>query len=149
MPTLFEQLQSDLKTAVLQHEDVRKDTIRLLIAACKKISADTGSSLDDDEVLNILLREKKTRQESIEQYTLGGREDLARKEAAEIEIIQTYLPVQLDESAITAEVEKVLAETGATTIKDMGKVMGLLGSHLKGKADMSLVSRKVKEALSP
>ncbi len=144
---LFEQLRHDLKSAMLNHEDLRKDTIRLIIAAFKKIEADTGKDVDDDDCLNILLREKKTRQESVEQYRLGGREDLAQRELAEISIIDLYLPVPMSDADVEATVARVMAETEAVTAKDMGKVMAGLGA-LRGKADMKKVSALVRAKLS-
>jgi uncharacterized protein len=147
MSDLYAGFRDDLKTALLSGDETKKETLRMIIAACKKVEADTGKTLDDEEVINVLLRERKTRQESIEQFRLGGREDLVQKEAAQLAVVEAYLPVQFGNEEIDAKIGEVIAALQATTIRDMGKVMAKLNQELRGKADMKTVSDRVREKL--
>lgn len=106
------------------------------------------SQLSDDEVLETIASEVKKRKEAIEQFTAGGRPELAQKEKDEMNILTNYLPVQMSEEEIKAEVKKIVTETGAKDIKDMGRVIGQIMARLKGKAEGGLVSRIVKEELA-
>ena len=108
---------------------------------------ETKSQLSDEEVLEVIAGEIKKRKESIEQFNAGGRQELAEKEAKEIKILKPYLPEQLPESEVSAEIDKVIAESGAKDIKEMGKIIGLVMAKLKGKIDGSTVTRLVKEKL--
>ena len=145
---LFETLQSDLKTAMLEKQEQKRDTLRMIIASLKNQRIQLSRELTDADVIKTLVSEKKTRQESIEQYTVGGREDLVAKEKAEIEIIDLYLPKQMNENEILETIEETIDAVGATEMRDMGKVMGILQAKLTGKADMKEVSALVKSKLS-
>lgn len=137
----------DMKTAMRSQEKDRLGTIRLILAALKQREVDERIELTDEQILAILNKMIKQRRDSIAQYEAGNRLDLAQKEAEEIRIIQTYLPQQLTQEEITQAVITAIQETNATSAKDMGKVMGILKTKLQGKADMTIVSAKVKEHL--
>jgi len=138
----------DMKTAMRSQEKERLATIRLIMAAMKQREVDERIELSDEQVLAILNKMIKQRRDSIAQFEAGNRVDLAQKEAAEVQIIQTYLPSQLSSSEIEQEVMIAMQESGATSAKDMGKIMGILKAKLQGKADMTVVSAKVKEKLA-
>lgn len=143
-----DKILEDMKTAMRSHEKERLATIRLILAALKQREVDERIVLSDEQVLATLNKMIKQRRDSISQYEAGNRLDLSEKEAEEIRIIQQYLPAQLSESEITAAVAAAVQESGAASAKDMGKVMGLLKAKLQGKADMTVVSAKVKEHLA-
>ena len=145
--TIKDVILEDMKTAMRGQEKERLATIRLILAALKQREVDERITLTDEQVLAILNKMIKQRRDSITQFESGNRPDLAQKEAEEIRVIQTYLPAQLNEAEIDQAVTVALQETGATSAKDMGKVMGLLKAKLQGKADMTVVSAKVKEKL--
>lgn len=138
----------DMKTAMRSQEKERLATIRLIMAAMKQREVDERIELSDEQVLAILNKMIKQRRDSISQFEAGNRLDLSQKEAAEVQIIQTYLPSQLSTAEIEQEVIAAMQESGATSAKDMGKVMGILKAKLQGKADMTVVSAKVKEKLA-
>jgi len=129
-------------------EKERVAVLRLVNAEIKRFEVDERKAPSDDEVLDILNRMTKQRKDSITAFTDAGRTELADAEAAEIKIIQEFLPEQLDAAAIEAAVRDAIASTGAASIKDMGKVMGALNGPLKGKADMGAVSALVKQQLN-
>ena len=137
----------DMKTAMRSQEKERLATIRLIMAAMKQREVDERIELSDEQILAILNKMIKQRRDSITQFEAGNRPELAKKEADEIIVIQQYLPAQLSESEISQAVKAAIQESGATSAKEMGKVMGLLKSKLQGKADMTVVSAKVKEIL--
>jgi len=143
-----DKILEDMKTAMRAHEKERLATIRLILAALKQREVDERIVLSDEQVLATLNKMIKQRRDSITQFEAGNRLDLSQKEAEEIRIIQAYLPAQLSEAEISQAVVAAIAESGAAGAKDMGKVMGLLKSKLQGKADMTLVSAKVKEHLA-
>jgi uncharacterized protein YqeY len=145
--TQIKQLQDDLKSALFAKDELKVSTLRMLLADVKNYSIEKQKEVDESDLTTLLDRQVKRHRESIEGFEKGGRVEMAEKEKKELEILRSYLPEQLSEEAVTAEVEKALASTGATSISEMGKVMGALG-HLKGKADLGLVSQKVKEKLS-
>ncbi len=126
----------------------RLGVIRLMLAAIKQIEVDERIELDDDRVTAVLDKMVKQRRESITQFDKAGRDDLTAVEQAELEIIQEYLPEALSESEIDQLVEQSIAATGAVSIKDMGKVMGMLKPQLQGRADMGQVSQTIKARLS-
>jgi len=138
---------SDIKTCMKSGDKARLGVLRLISSAVKQREVDERVETDDAAMLTILDKMAKQRRESIEQFTAADRTDLADAEKAELEIIQTYLPKQLSESEINALVDKAVTDTGASSIKDMGKVMGILKPELQGKADMSAVSSLVKSRL--
>ena len=147
MTTLKDTIVEDMKSAMRTQEKDRLGVIRLILAALKQKEVDERIVLTDEHVTAILNKMIKQRRDSISQYESGGRQDLADKEAFEINIIQNYLPAQLSENEIEAAVNEAVAASQATSAKDMGKVMGLLKAKLQGKADMTLVSAKVKNKL--
>ena len=146
--TLRERLQSALTAAIRAQDPLRRDVLRLAQNAAYTIEKREHRALTDDELLGVLTREVKTRRESVEAYRAGAREDLATKEEAEIEILREFLPEALSEDEIRALVAAAIAETGAATPRDLGKVMGRLAPQTRGRADGKLVSRLVNEALA-
>jgi uncharacterized protein YqeY len=128
-------------------EKDRLATIRLVLAAVKQIEVDERITLDDARMLSVLEKMVKQRKESIAQFESGGRADLVAKEAAELAVIQAYLPAQLSEPELDALIAEAIASTGATTIKDMGKVMGVVKSKAAGRADMGAVGARIKQKL--
>tara|TARA_B100001939_G_C16525996_1_gene439984 strand:- start:48 stop:503 length:456 start_codon:yes stop_codon:yes gene_type:complete len=148
MPTeLKDRIQSDVKDAMRAKAKERLGTLRLVTAAIKQKEVDERVEMDDDQVLQVLTKMVKQRQDSITQYTDAGRDDLAAQEQAELAIIGEYMPAALSEEELKELVSKALAETGAQSIKDMGKVMGVLRPAVQGRADMGAVSAQVKQAL--
>jgi uncharacterized protein YqeY len=141
-------IDRDYIAAYKAKDQNRVDALRLLKSALKVKEKDVLRPLTDDDVLATLAREVKQRQDSIEQYRAGGREDLAAKEAQELEILRQYLPAQLSEQKLGAIVEKTVAELGASSLKDMGRVMqAVLGQH-KGSVDGKVLSDLVRRRLS-
>jgi hypothetical protein len=150
--TLKDQITEDMKTAMRAKDSERLGTIRLLLAACKQKEVDERVTLDDAAVIAIVDKLIKQRKDSVAAYILAARQDLADKESAEMTVLQAYLPQRLsaDEvaTAVKAIVDEIATESGrAVAAGDMGKVMGVVKTRLAGKADMSLVSAAVKEAL--
>ena len=142
------QIIDDMKAAMKGGEKVRLGVIRLITAAIKQREVDERIELDDEQVLIVLDKMVKQRRDSIQQYTDAGREDLAAIEEAEVEIIKAYLPAALSEDEIAAIVEAAIAQTGATSMADMGKVMGIVKPQVQGRGDMGAVSGIVKQKLS-
>jgi uncharacterized protein YqeY len=145
--TLKERITDDMKAAMRAGEKDRLATIRLVLAAVKQIEVDERITLDDARMLSVLEKMVKQRKESIAQFESGGRADLVAKEAAELAVIQAYLPAQLSEPELDALIAEAIASTGATTIKDMGKVMGVVKSKAAGRADMGAVGARIKQKL--
>ncbi len=145
--TLKERITEDMKTAMRSGEKERLGVIRMLQAAIKQREVDERITLDDAQVLAVLEKMLKQRRESIAQYESGGRADLAAKESAEIAVLQAYMPVQLSEAELDALIAAAIAQTGAATIKDMGKVMGVVKSQAAGRADMGAVGARIKARL--
>jgi hypothetical protein len=148
--TLKEKIIADLKDAMRSGDTLRRDTLRLIDSAVKnteieKKKRETG--LSDEEVLEVFARAVKQRQDSIRQFEEGGRADLAEKEKLELDILVPYLPAQLSKEAIAAVVGEVIAQTGATTVGDLGKVMGQAMAKMKGEADGNVVREIAKELL--
>ncbi len=148
MSPLKQRITEEMKVAMRAGDKARLGTIRLVLAAIKQVEVDTREELDDPKVLAILDKMVKQRRDSIAQYEGAGRQDLADKEAAEIAVIQEYLPKALDQAEIAAEIDKAVAEAGAASMQDMGKVMALLKPRLQGRADMGAVSALVKGKLA-
>jgi len=146
--SLKSQLQADMKSSMKSGDKSRLGVIRLMLAAIKQIEVDERIELDDARVIAVLDKMTKQRRESISQFDSAGRDDLTAIEQAELEIISEYLPEALSESEINELVEQSIAATGAASIKDMGKVMGLLKPQLQGRADMGQVSQLIKSRLS-
>ncbi len=146
--SLTEQLQADMKTAMRGGDTLRRDTLRMAMAAAQNAAKDKRAPLTDEETIEVLGREVKKRRESIAAYESAGRDDLAAKEQAEIDILAPYLPEQLGEEEIRALAREAVAASGATSPKDMGRVMSGLMPTLKGRADGKTVSRIVNEELA-
>lgn len=146
--SLKDTINADVKEAMRAREKEKTTTLRLIMSAIKQIEVDERKELSDDDVIAILSKMVKQRRESIEQYTKGDRPDLAEKEEVELTLIQTYLPEPLSEEEIDTMIAQAISDTGAETIKDMGKVMGILKSQLQGRAEMGPVSGKIKAKLS-
>jgi uncharacterized protein len=146
--SLKDQITEDMKTAMRAKDAPRLLTIRGLLAACKQREVDERIELDDAAVIAIVDKLVKQRKDSITQFTAGNRPDLVDKEAAELAVLEGYLPQRLSADAVAAEVAAVVAELGAKGPGDMGKVMGAVKTRLAGKADMALVSAAVKKALA-
>jgi hypothetical protein len=146
--SLKERIQQDVKDAMRARDKERLATIRLITAAIKQREVDERIELDDEQVLLVLDKMCKQRRESISQFEKAARDDLIAQEVSELDIIQGYLPEQLDDDEIGALIDAAMADTGASSIKDMGKVMGQLKARLAGRADMGAVSGKIKARLS-
>jgi uncharacterized protein YqeY len=146
--TLKERITEDMKTAMRAGEKERLGTIRLVLAAIKQREVDERITLDDTQVLAALEKMIKQRKESITQFESGGRADLVAKEKAELAVLLAYLPEQMSDAEIDALIAEAVAASGATSIKDMGKVMGLVKAKAQGKADMGAVSARIKQKLS-
>ena len=146
--TLKEQITEDMKTAMRAKDSERLGTIRLLLAALKQKEVDERIELDDAMVVAIVDKLVKQRKDSVAAFTQGGRTDLADKEAAEIKVLEVYLPQRMGADEVAAEVKAIVAELGAKGPGDMGKVMGAVKTRLAGKADMGQVSAAVKAALA-
>jgi uncharacterized protein YqeY len=146
--TLKERITEDMKSAMRASDKERLSTIRMVQAAIKQREVDERITLDDAQVIAVLEKMVKQRRESIVQFEAGGRADLADKEKAEIVVLSAYLPEQLTEAEIDALIQAAIAETGAASMKDMGKVMGAVKAKAAGRADMGAVSARIKAALA-
>jgi uncharacterized protein YqeY len=146
--TLKAQIQQDMKTAMKSGDKDRLKVIRLIWAAVKQIEVDKRIELDDAAVLVVLNKMVKQRHDSVTQFTDGGRVDLADIETAEIAVLEAYLPEQLCAADLEALIDQVIAETGADSMRDMGKVMGLIKEKAEGRADIGAASAKVKARLA-
>ena len=146
--TLRERLHDDTTAAMRSGDALRRDVLRMAQNTMYNIEKAKKVTLSEDEVLGVLTREVKTRRESVEAFRAGGREDLASKEEAEIAILQGYLPAALTEAEIAALVDEAMAATGASSARDMGKVMGWLSPRIRGRADGKVVSGLVAQALA-
>lgn len=148
MSIIKQRITDDMKNAMRNKDKDRLATIRLAMAAFKQIEVDERKELTDQDVLAILDKMVKQRRESIKQYQAGNREDLAEKEQAEIAVLQDYLPQPLSEAEITTLIEEAMQATGASSMQEMGKVMGQLKPKLQGRADMGAVSQLIKQKLA-
>ena len=145
--TLKERITEDMKTAMRSGEKDRLAVIRLLQAAIKQREVDERITLDDAQVTSVLEKMIKQRKESVVAFEKGGRADLVSKENAEIAVLQPYLPAQLSEAELDALIAEAISSTGAASIKDMGKVMGVVKAKAAGKADMGAVGARIKAKL--
>ncbi len=148
MGSLHDRIKEDMKTAMKAKDKDRLGVIRMILAAIKQIEVDQRIELDDEQTVVVLDKMLKQRRESIRQYQDAGRTDLSEVEEAEILVIQDFLPKALTEDEMSQMVVDAIAEAGASSIKDMGKVMGLLKPKMIGRADMSQVSAVIKQKLS-
>ena len=148
MSSLKQRINDDIKSAMRSHEKKRLVTLRMITAAIKQKEVDERIELNDSQVLAIIDKLIRQHKDSIEQYESAGRTDLVDKEKAELAIVRNYLPQQLSEDEVRKLVQAAIASTAAESMKDMGKVMGLLKPELQGRTDMTLVSNMVKSLLS-
>jgi uncharacterized protein YqeY len=144
---LKNQIQDAMKAAMKGGEKERLAVIRLMMSAMKQVEVDERIELDDNRILGILDKMVKQRRESISQFNDGGRDDLAEKEQAEIDTISEFLPQALSEAEIETLINKAIGDTGAASMKDMGKVMGIIKPQITGRADVGAVSQKIKSLL--
>lgn len=145
--TLKERIQDDMKSAMRSGDKERLATIRLILAAIKQREVDERIVLDDVQTLSVIEKMVKQRKESVTQFEAAGRADLVAKETAELAVLTGYQPAQLSEAEIDGLVEAAIAATGATSIKDMGKVVAQVKTAAAGRADMAVVSGRVKARL--
>lgn len=145
--SLKEQLFADLKTAMKEKDTVRKDTVQLIRSGILQIEKDKKIELDEEGVTEVIAKQLKSRRDALPEYEKSGREDLIAKLNKEIEILLSYLPEQLSEEEIQTIVADAVAQTGASTMKDMGKVMALVTPQVKGRADNKIVGNLVKKML--
>ena len=145
--SLKERITEDMKAAMRSGEKERLGAIRMITAAIKQREVDERITLDDAQVTSVIEKMIKQRKESLVQFQSGGREDLAAKESAEITLLQGYLPTQLSDAELDQLIQEAIAATGAASIKDMGKVMGMIKNKAAGRADMGAVGAKIKARL--
>ena len=148
MGTLKERITDDMKAAMRSGEKERLGVIRMITAAIKQREVDERITLEDAQVLSVLEKMIKQRKESLEQFKAGNRQDLVDKEAAEIVLLQGYMPSQLSGAELDALINEAVAASGATSIKDMGKVMAIIKARAQGRADMAAVGAKIKTKLN-
>jgi len=147
LSSLKERITEDMKAAMRSGEKERLGIIRMITAAIKQREVDERIQLDDTQVLAVLEKMVKQRKESVVQFEAGNRPDLVAKEAAEIALLQSYLPSPLSDAELDALIVEAIAATGAASIKDMGKVMGIIKGKAQGRADMAAVGAKIKSKL--
>jgi uncharacterized protein YqeY len=145
---LKQKLGEDMKTAMRAKDKPRLGVIRLVQAAIKQIEVDERIELDDTRVLAVLDKMMKQRRDSLSQFEAAGRQDLADQESYEMSVLQDYLPTALSDAELTAIIADAVKSAGAESMKDMGKVMGIVRPKVQGRADMSVVSDQIKNALS-
>jgi hypothetical protein len=145
--SLKDRITDDMKAAMRSGEKERLGLIRMITAAIKQREVDERITLDDTQVLSVLEKMIKQRKESLVQFQAGNRQDLVEKESAEITLLQSYLPSQLSDAELDALISEAIKATGAASIKDMGKVMGIIKGKAQGRADMAAVGAKIKAKL--
>lgn len=146
--SLRDQLKADVSAAMRSGETLRRDTLRMALSALALVEKDLKRDATDDEVLGVIVKAVKTRKESVDAYTAANRADLAEGENAEIAILSAYMPEQMSDADVDALVAEAISATGATSAKEMGKVMGWLGPKTKGRVDGKVLSGKVTAALA-
>ena len=145
---LLSDIKQDLKQAMLDKNDLERDTIRMFLAEVQRFEIDSKEEADDAKAIQIINKMIKQRNDSISQFKSGGRDDLAAKEEKEVQILSKYKPEQLNEEEVINKVKEAIEISGASSMQDIGKVMGILNSSLAGSADMGMVSKIVKEELA-
>lgn len=145
--TLKQKLQEDLKTSMKNKDTLRKSVITLIRSSIKQVEVDKRIELNDDDVIDIISKQLKQRNDSLEQFLDAGREDLVEETRSEIEVLKEYLPQQLSEEELNEIVKQTISELGATSMKDMGKIMSVIKPKTKGRADGKLINKLVKENL--
>ena len=145
--TIRERLEADIVAAMRSRNQQRLDALRYLKSAVNRVEIDQRTTLDDAGVIDVVVRQVKDRRDSIRMFEQGNRADLVAKEAADLAILEEYMPPQLDEAELTQLVQQVISEVGAATMQDKGKVMGRLMPQVQGKADGALVNSLVSRLL--
>ncbi len=148
MSQLKERLQADLKTAMKEKDTFKRDVIRFVMSAIKQIEVDERKELTDADIEAILVKQIKQRNDSIEQFRKGGREDLVEQNEKELEVLRSYLPEPMSEEEVRKVLEEIVAETGASGMKDMGKVMGAAKAKIGSRAEGRVINQIAKELLS-
>ena len=146
--SLKEQLKDDLKTAMREKEIVKRDSIRAINTMIKQIEVDERRELDDDEVIKLIQRGIKQREEAIAQYSAASRDDLVQKEQEQVDVFMLYLPAQVSDEELEAGMKEIISQTGAASMKDMGKVMGAATKKFAGVADGKRINEMVKKLLA-
>jgi uncharacterized protein len=146
--TLKERITEDMKAAMRAGEKDRLAAIRMILAGIKQREVDERITLDDAQVLAVLEKMLKQRRESITQFEAGGRQDLVARESAEVTLLQGYMPAQLSDAELDQIINEAIASSGATSMKDMGKVMAAVKARAQGRADMAAVSARIKARLA-
>jgi uncharacterized protein len=146
--SLKQRIQDDMKAAMRSGDKDRLGCIRLIMAAVKQREVDERIMLDDAQVLSVLEKMGKQRRESITQFQAGGRADLVAKENAELAIISAYMPAPLGDAELDSLINEAIAQSGAASIKDMGKVMGIIKAKAQGRVDMAAIGTRIKARLS-
>ena len=144
---LLSDIKQDLKQAMLDKNELVRDTLRMFLSEVQRFEIDNKEEVDDSKAVQIINKMIKQRNDSISQFKSGGRNDLAEKEEKEVDVLSKYKPVQLGEDEITAKVKEAIEQSGASSMQEMGKIMAILKT-LSGSADMGLVSKIVKDELS-
>jgi uncharacterized protein len=145
---LKELINNDIKEAMKAKENEKRDALRLLSSAFKQIEVDERKELSDDDIIKIIQKQIKQRNDSIEQYKVAGRDDLIAKENLEISFYEPYLPKQLSDEELTVAIKDIIAKVGAESMKDIGKVMGMASKELAGKVDGKRINESAKSLLS-
>lgn len=145
--SLKEQISNDIKTAMKEKEVVKRDALRLLASAMKQIEVDERKELSDEDIIKIIQKQVKQRNDSMTQYKEAGRDDLYDIEAAEAAIFETYLPQQLNDDELKAAINSIIAEVGATSIKDIGRIMGAASKSIGSLADGKRINECAKALL--
>ena len=145
--SLVEQLKAEMKAALVAKQKLRLGTIRMALAAIKQIEVDTRETLNDDQAIAVLTKMVKQRRDSVAQYEAAGRVELAENETAEIEVIESFLPSPLTQEEVSAIIDATIADVGASSMADMGKVMGALKSKVQGRADMGAIGAQIRTKL--
>ncbi len=148
MSTLLDQIKNDMKEAMKAKKVVKRDALRLLLSAFKQVEVDERKELTDEDVAKIIQKQVKQRQDSAAQYKEAGRDDLLEKEEAEMAIFMVYMPKQLDDAELESALKEIIAQVGAESMKDIGKVMGSASKQLSGKADGKRINECAKSLLS-
>ena len=146
--SLKEQLKEDLKTAMREKEVVKRDSIRAINTMIKQIEVDDRREIDDEEVIKLIQRGIKQREEAITQYSAASRDDLVQKEQEQVDIFMLYLPAQVNDDELEDGMKEIISQTGAVSMKDMGKVMGIATKKFAGVADGKRINEMVKKLLA-
>ncbi len=146
--TLSEKIRNDMFASLKEKDSIKVEILKMVLASFKNAEIENGKELDASTQEQIVAKEVKKLKDAFEQYSQGGREDLAQKEKAQLDILLVYLPKQMEESEVRAFVEQKAKELGAESIRDMGKVMGVVMKELQGKADGGMVNNLVKDVLN-